>query len=210
MPVQDFALDAQGQYRIQVHWPSESADGPISVLLNRSLIGSLTSEEERNEGKHFPMQDGSLLLVSFVHNQPQVLRNGYALSPIAPVPTELTYARKRGGCLTAWIIFNLVGISIFALTYVFDLMGAVATSEAPLIFTAFSVYLLLCCVGIAGFVLLLAWKKWGFYLVALYVIVAIPLAFSFHIGNVTTFTPLIGLSILYYLLRKNDVWEHLT
>jgi hypothetical protein len=29
-------------------------------------------------------------------------------------------------------------------------------------------------------------------------------------GNPRVFTPLVGLAILYFLLRRNDIWEQMT
>jgi hypothetical protein len=206
VPVQDFALDAQNN-RIQVHWSFE--DGPVSVMLNRSVICTLAVAEDRSIGKDFTLPDNSILHVQFYGNQPQVFRNGYPLTPVEQAATEPMAVKKRGGCLTTWIILNLVAISIFTLTYFLAVFGASlspATGISPVIFL---IYGLLGCVGIFGLAMLLAWKKWGFYLIALYVVANIPLAFAFGLVNYETFTPLIGLAVLYYLLRRNQVWEHL-
>jgi hypothetical protein len=209
MPVQEFALDATGSQRIQVHWASDS--DPASVLLNSSLFGSLATLEERTAGKDFTLPDGSSLHVRFVNNQPQALRNGYPLA-VAPTVSKISSQRKRGGCLTTWLILNLVVVSGLTLLYFLDIAGsAVLGSSASISPGVFLLFALLGCVGIVGLSALLAWKKWGFYLVALYVVLNIVLAFPLGLFNgIRTFTPLIGLAALYYLLRRNDVWEHLT
>ena len=209
MPVQEFALDATASQRIQVHWASDS--DPASVLLNSSLFGSLATLEERTAGKDFTLPDGSSLHVRFVNNQPQVLRNGYPLA-VALAVSKTSSQRKRGGCLTTWLILNLVLVSGLTLLYFLDIAGsAVLGSSASISPGVFLLFALLGCVGIVGLSALLAWKKWGFYLVALYVVLNIVLAFPLGLFNgIRTFTPLLGLAALYYLLRRNDAWEHLT
>jgi hypothetical protein len=206
MPVQDFALDAQNN-RIQVHWSFE--DGSVSIMLNHSVIGMIATLEVRTAGKDITLSDNSVLHVQFSDNQPQVFRNGYPLTPVEQAATEPISPKKRGGCLTTWIILNLVVISIFTLIYFLAIFGATHTAITTRNPVEFLVYGLLGCFGIFGFVLLLLWKKWGFYLVVLYVIGNIPLAFLFGLVNYETFSPLIGLAVLYYLLRRNDVWKHL-
>ena len=131
---------------------------------------------------------------------------------VALAVSKTSSQRKRGGCLTTWLILNLVVVSGLTLLYFLDIAGsAVLGSSASISPGVFLLFALLGCVGIVGLSALLAWKKWGFYLVALYVVLNIVLAFPLGLFNgIRTFTPLIGLAVLYYLLRRNDVWEHLT
>ncbi len=210
MPVQDFALDPMGNHRVQVHWASES--DPVTALLNGSVLGSLATPDERAAGKDFILPDGSFLHIRFVNDQPQVFRNGYPLAT-APVITVPASQRKRGGCLTTWLIFNLVGIGVFTILNFLAFLGSMASNDSslpPWVFLAFG---LIGCVGIVGLSLLLGWKKWGFYLVALYVACNIALTFPFGLIDSThlrAFTPLVGLAILYYLLRRNNIWEQMT
>jgi hypothetical protein len=208
MPVQDFALDPAATHRVQVHWASDTE--PATVMVNRSILGSLGTVAERRMGKDFTLPDGSMLHVRFVNGQPQAFRNGYPLAIAPAIPETSVLQKKRGGCLTTWLILNLVAASLIAIGYFLQFLGSIMGSTslrpiAPLIF------LLIACIGIIGISALLAWKKWGFYLIVFYVVINFVAAFLLGLfnGYVTFFTPFIGLAILYYLLRRNDVWEQL-
>ena len=209
MPVQDFALDPMGNHRVQVHWASES--DPVTALLNGSVLGTLATPDERAAGKDFMLPEGSYLHVRFVNDQPQAFRNGYPLT-IAPAIVEPASLRKRGGCLTTWLILNLVVISLFTILYFLSFLSSLSNDNLSLLPWAYIALGLIGCVGIVGVSFLLGWKKWGFYLVASYVLCNFALAFPLGLvnGNPRVFTPLVGLAILYFLLRRNDVWEQLT
>jgi hypothetical protein len=93
-----------------------------------------------------------------------VFRNGYPLTPVEQAATEPVAAKKRGGCLTTWIILNLVATSIFTLTYYLVMFGAAnspTTGISPVIFLGYG---LLGCAGIFGCAMLLAWKNGDFIL----------------------------------------------
>ncbi len=147
MPVQDFALDAQNN-RIQVHWSFE--DGPVSVMLNRSVIGTIATREERMTGKDITLPDNSVLHVQFSDNRPQVFRNGYLLTPVEQTAAEPLSPKKRGGCLTTWITLNLVVISIFTLIYFLAIFGTTHTAITSINPVEFLVY------GLPG----LHWYHW--------------------------------------------------
>lgn len=210
MPIQDFFLDSTGAQRIQVHWNSDGSKA--SLLLNSSIYGSLDTAEELAGGKDFKMRDGSILHVRLVNNQPQAFRNGFPLSAapaiVEPVPL---YERKRGGCLTAWIILMLILISLSTLSYTLDFLGSVAignSSVSPLIFLFLA---LLGFGGIAGLSLLLAWKKVGFYLATMCIAINFVLSTRLGIfnGNSRTFVPVIGVTIIYYWLYRSEAWKML-
>ena len=77
MPVQEFALDAVGNY-VQVFFSNESEN--VTVLLNRSIIGVIPSLEELRAARAFALPDGSTLRVQLVETQFQVFRDGQRLS----------------------------------------------------------------------------------------------------------------------------------
>lgn len=114
---QEFTLNAAGVRRVRVSRAFFS--DPLTVLLDNSVIGSL-SQEEFVTGWEFPLKDGSVLKVQVVKNQVQVLRNGLALSE-AGVDVEqrakkaaIGKRRMKGGlrCLALALILAIVG-SIF-------------------------------------------------------------------------------------------------
>lgn len=214
MAVQEFALDAAAAHRVQIQWTSDTE--PATVLLNGSILGTLATPEERAAGKDFPLPDASTLHVRFAPDAhgPQVFRNGVPLAP-ASAPALSAAApisdaqRKRGGCLTTWLIFNLVVIILFTVIYLLAAIGATTNASAAVPAWVFLVFALLGCVGIAGLIALLTWRKWGFYLIVFYVVCNILISIPLGLIDFRSFTPLIGVGILYYLLRRNDVWEKL-
>lgn len=209
MPVQDFALDELGNYRIQIHWTTRSE--PVTVLLNGSIIDTLATPEERQAGRDVTLPDGSLLYVQFANDQPYVSRNGLppAILPAIPSYEAPVSQRKRGGCLTAWIVLNFMVISWFTFLDFLQIFLAPTIGDSHIL-VFLIVFVLVGIVGIVGLATLLAWKKWGFFLVAGYVVLSILLPFSFGIGNIFIFWPLIGLVILYVWLQRSGAWEHLT
>ena len=80
MPVVEFALDIDAHQRIQVHIPT----GPtaVTVLLDRSVIGFLSTAEELRTGKSFVLPDRSHLFVRLEGRRPQVFRNNRLLAPL--------------------------------------------------------------------------------------------------------------------------------
>ena len=220
MAVQDFALDTTGVQRIQVHW--EAGTEPATVLLNNSVIGRL-SADERVTGKDFVLPDGSALRVQLSDNQPYAYRNGYPLSPVASVVVQSEQAgraeqairAKRGGCLTAWLILNLVANISLAGLYLLTFLGASAAGPAstdiPSIY--FLIFGLFGLVDVAGAVLLLLWKKLGFFLIVGAVVASIIVSFPaglYKTNIVSVFAPLVGVAILYYLMNRIDMWRHLS
>ncbi len=217
MAVQDFALDTTGVQRIQVHW--EAGTEPATVLLNDSVIGRL-SADERVTGKDFVLPDGSALRVQLSDNQPYAYRNGYPLSPVASVVVqservEQAIRAKRGGCLTAWLILNLVANITLAGLYLLTFLGASAAGPAstdiPSIY--FLIFGLFGLVDVAGAVLLLLWKKLGFFLIVGAVVASIIVSFPaglYKTNIVSVFAPLVGVAILYYLMNRIDMWRHLS
>lgn len=219
LAVQDFALDATGTQRIQVHW--EAGTEPATVLLNNSIIGRL-STDERVTGKDFVLPDGSTLRVQLANNQPYAYRNGYPLPPVASAAVQIEQAEqeqarraKRGGCLTAWLILNLVANVTLAGIYLLTFLGASAAGPAstdiPSVY--FLIFGLFGLVDVAGAILLLLWKKLGFYLIVGAVVASIVVSFPaglYKTNIVSIFAPLVGVAILYYLMNRIDMWRYLS
>src|SRR5713101_7269945 len=110
MSVVEFVLDHSAQQRIQVHMSAQQP-ASVTVLLNRTILGSLALNEQPY-GKDFRLPDNSFLNVRIVNGQPQVSRAGYPLPPIDAAtanavdmsPAALVQERnkKLGGCLITW------------------------------------------------------------------------------------------------------------
>jgi hypothetical protein len=201
MPVQDFALDPAATHRVQVHWTSNT--DPATVMVNRSILGSLSTVAERVAGKNFTLPDGSMLHIRFVNGQPQAFRNGYPLAIAPAIPETSVLQKKRGGSLTIWLIANLILIIFYTAVYFLALIGSIlgSASSRPL---AYLVFMLIGCVGIVGIGMLFAWKKWGFYLIVFFVVANFLAAILLGIfnGYVTFFLPFVALATLYYRLGK--------
>jgi hypothetical protein len=204
MSKQDFALDAVATQRITIDWTAETE--PATVLLNGTVLGMLITVEEKLAGKDFILPDNSPLHVQFFNGHPQVYRAGVPLVPVAGVPDK---QRKRGGCLTTWLILNLVVIVILTGLNFLATLGAMASNKVSTPPLAFLLLGIMGIVGIVGLSLLLAWKKVGFYLVAGYVVCDIVISVIFGFIAANTFTPLIGVGILYFWLNRSGVWENL-
>ncbi|GCE03168.1 hypothetical protein [Dictyobacter aurantiacus] len=208
MPKQVFALDATATHRITVHWEAEN--NSATVLVNGTILGTFSSIEEKVAGKDFILPDNSPLHVQFFNGYPQAFRAGVPLASVPDMDAVPAPRRKRGGCLTAWLIFNLVVVVALTLLYFMATLGAMAnntTTVSPFVFLLLGVVGI---IGIVGLSLLLAWKKWGFYLVAGYVLIGIVLSFVTGSVDVRTFTPLVGVVILYLWLNRSGVWEQLS
>lgn len=211
MPIVEFALDATAQQRIQVHLPDVQPEA-VTVLLNRSVLGSLTPDEQI-AGKDFRLPDNSPLHVRIVNGQPQVARAGYLLPPVDAATLKTldvspaAQARKKlGGCLVAWLVFNLLVIGVFTVINLLAIFGSLATGTSPLSFLLFG---LLGIMGLVGIVLIFFWKKLGFYLAAAYVVLGILLSIPFGYLDVRSFIPLVSVAILYVYLNRSGIWDQM-
>ena len=115
-----------------------------------------------------------------------------------------TQAQERGGCLTAWLIVVLIANALIAFYYL--------TSSAALqqVYPGVSsvVFLLLAVIGvvnIASAIGLWTWHKWGFYLFAVTSVVTLAINISIGLPVISSLTGLIGVAILWYLLRNK--WQ---
>jgi hypothetical protein len=207
MSKQDFALDATAEHRITIHWTTEIE--PATVFINGTLSGTLTTVEEKIVGKDFTLPDHSLLHVQFFNGQPQAFRSGTPLAPVAGVADVYVKQRKRSGCLTTWLILNLVVIAALTVLNFLATFGTLVSNRVSTPPLAFLLLGLMGIVGVVGISLLLAWKKQGFYLVVGYVLIDIIISVIFGFVDIRTFTPLIGIVVLYAWLNRSNVWDNL-
>ena len=77
MPLQEFALDPSGTKRIQIFQGNDPSN--ITVLLNGSIIGSISGREELASRKELTLKDGSILLVRYANNAFIILKDGRPL-----------------------------------------------------------------------------------------------------------------------------------
>lgn len=86
MPIQEFALDPTGLKRVQIF--QGSSGGEISVLLNKSIVGSISNREELIAGKELALKNGSVLLIRQANNGYQVMCDGQPLRLMSPADIE--------------------------------------------------------------------------------------------------------------------------
>lgn len=121
--------------------------------------------------------------------------------------------KQRHGCVTAWLIFIIVANSIVALLYL--LGGNMIAQNIPGgISTPFLIILGLLGVGNVFFaVLLLQWKKLGFWGFLGTSIVALFINLSIGMSVGQSLFGLVGIAILYGVLQikqgDTSVWENL-
>lgn len=213
MPVVEFALDPAAQHRIQLHVSTEQT--AITVMLNSSILGSLTPEEQA-AGKDFPLPDSSSVHVRVYEGQPQVSRGGYPLPIVDPrLPTiDISPAaiaqrrdKKLSGRLIVWLVSNIVLVGGLTIPYLRATLVATAIGISPL---PFLVYSLLGVVGVVGLSLIFFWKKLGFYLVAGYAVLSLLASFPFGTFDVRSFVPIVAAIALFVYLNRDDIWQKMS
>lgn len=205
MPVLEFALDAAALYRVQVHL--NARQGPVSVMLNHNALGSLATLEEQLAGKDFRLPDSSVLRVRILNGHPQAWRNGHplVLASVSETPSLVEPAphTRMGGGVRALLVLNMLAIG--GLIVWFVVAAIMAMPASPL----FLPFLLSAFLGVVGFISLfvvLAWRRWGFYLATGYVLANFILAIFYGIIDYRTFIPLVSLALLYFALRSSGIW----
>lgn len=123
------------------------------------------------------------------------------------------HEKKRHGCVTAWLVLMIISNALVALVYLFA-GGTVSRSLSHGISSG--VLILLALVGVADIVfaiMLLQWKKAGFWGFVVTSIIALCINVSIGVGVVQSFIGLVGLAILYGILqiKAGDVsaWDNL-
>ncbi|MEO8396929.1 MAG: hypothetical protein ABI700_28295 [Chloroflexota bacterium] len=113
-------------------------------------------------------------------------------------------SQERGGCLTAWIIVALIANALLAFYYLTS--SAALQQVYPTISPA--IFLLLAAVGVVNVISaigLWTWHKWGFYLFAATSVVTLVINIGIGLPIVSALLGLVGVGILWYLLRKR--WQ---
>lgn len=173
-------------------------------------------KEEQAAGKDFSLPDNSSVHVQIYEGQPQVSRSGYPLPIVDPrlstvdtSPAAIAQERnkKLGGCLIAWLIFNIVIIGGLTILYLLATLGAAATGTSPV---PFLVYSLLGVVGLVGLSLIFFWKKWGFYLVAGYVVLGLLASIPFGLLDARSFVPVVTTIVLFVYLNRSGIWQKMS
>lgn len=206
MPVLEFALDASAQARIQVHVSTQR--GPVSVMLNRNVIGSLMTLEEQTGGKDFPLPDNSVLRVQILNGHPQAWRNGRPLILTSAPETQRTLKKEPHGRLgsgvTALFILNVVVMGGLCIWF---LLAAFLSMPAPKIPLPFLLSSLFALAGLVGIFVLLTWRRWGFYLAACSIVANFALAIISGIVDYRSFIPLVSLALLFLALNSSGIWR---
>jgi len=208
MPVLEFALDANAFNRIQVH--INTHQGPVSIMLNRTVLGSLATIEEQSSGKNFRLPDSSVLRVQILNGHPQAWRNGLPLlltaAPVESLLVEQPTHGHMGTGVLALIILNLLVIGGLSLWFSIAAFMNLPASKMlyPFLFSG-----LLALVGLLGVFVLLAWKRWGLYLAIGYAFVNFALAVVSGIIDYRSFVPLATLALLAFSLHSTGIWHEL-
>lgn len=123
----------------------------------------------------------------------------------------MTDARKRHGCLTAYLIVMIVVNSGTSLLYFF--CGDLVRSSNPNmpswalpVLGIFGIFNLACSIALFKF------KKWGFYgfAISAVIVACINISIGFNIGSVIS--GLVGVAVLYgvlYIGKENKGWPQL-
>jgi hypothetical protein len=120
-------------------------------------------------------------------------------------------AKKRHGCLTAWLVLMIVGNAAAALMYLLgsamireNLPGAPGWAFPVLI--VFALFNLVCAVA------LFQWKKWGFWGCCVSSVVVLVVNLSIGLGAGTVLFGLVGVLLLYGVLhigKEDKGWPQL-
>lgn len=121
--------------------------------------------------------------------------------------------KQRHGCVTAWLVFAIIANSISALIYIFS--SNLITDNLPVkVSTPMIVLMGIMSVANTVFaIMLLKWKKIGFYGAAITSIFALIINLSIGLGIGQSFLGLLGIVVLYAILqiKKDNVsaWDNL-
>ena len=121
-----------------------------------------------------------------------------------------TVVKQRHGCVTAWLIWTIIGSSFFAIVYIymflFDEPNGISYPKIVLLG-------IICIVQVISSVLLFQWKKIGFWGFIFTSISALIINLSIGIGIGQALAGLVSIAILYGILqiKKKNVttWESL-
>ncbi len=122
----------------------------------------------------------------------------------------MTQEKQRHGCLTAWLIFMMIGNSITALIY---LLGSQVIKQtlptipnwAIPVLGVIAVFNLVCTIA------LFKWQKWGFWGFLGSTVTTFIINMSIGMGIGQSISGLVGIAILYGVLNigENKGWSQL-
>jgi hypothetical protein len=109
MPKQSFALEADGEKRLEISWKGLYKD--VTVSLDGNSVGAIPDQKALSKGQEFHLIDGSTIkvqLISKVFTSPelQVLRNGQ------PIPGSASDPQTKFKTATIMVYF-VAGLNIF-------------------------------------------------------------------------------------------------
>jgi len=116
--------------------------------------------------------------------------------------------KQRHGCLTAWLIFMIIGNSISAIVYLVD--PNMVQQDAPE-----WMFLLLAFVGafnVMCAIALLQWKRWGFYGFCVMAIISCFINISIGLGIAALIMALFSMGVLFGMLnigKEKKAWPKL-
>jgi len=118
---------------------------------------------------------------------------------------------ERHGCVTAWLIFMLIANSIVALIYLFTINKLEQTLNISL--RSIALLIILSALNTIFSIMLLSWKKIGFYGFAITAVIALVINIMIGISPMRALIGLAGFAILYAILQiKKDgisAWQNL-
>ena len=131
--------------------------------------------------------------------------------PIEPYEEpDLSYP-QRHGCVTAWLVFILIANSIVSLMYLSTANKLMQTLKVS--GTAMFILVLVGMLNVVCAIMLLKWKKIGFYGFAISSIAAFAVNIGIGLSPVSAILGLVGFGILYAILQitKDGVsaWDYL-
>jgi hypothetical protein len=127
----------------------------------------------------------------------------------APPYTAAPIPKQRHGCLTAFLIAMILGNSYISISYIVNLFSS-GNSGNPLAW-ALLVFIIIGLCSILCAILLLRWRKIGFWTYCVLGALSIILNLSLGAG-VVSFLPLISIAILFGVLqigKVNKGWSQL-
>jgi hypothetical protein len=117
--------------------------------------------------------------------------------------------KTRPGFLTAWLVFIIFANLLFAIVYLFA--GDMITKSIPEGLSA-PILILLAIGGIANVIFsvkLFQWKKWGFWGFVITSIGELIIKLSIGLGIGHSLIGLLGVAILYGILKMTWAWDDL-
>ena len=121
--------------------------------------------------------------------------------------------KQRHGCVTAWLIFMIIANSLTAVLYLFAGNTIVQNMSGNISNTMLIVLAILGIANVVFSVMLLNWKKIGFWGFVITSIVVLIINLSIGLGIAQSVLGLLGIVILYAVLqiKRDDVkaWTNL-